>query len=154
MIMHMSEIEDKLTTFKIENKVVSVRFVETQTVKEGVECDIYVLPDDNTRDLAVVRVQRGYKTPLQRILLGIRTIEGFIEGKGKLMIWAANGSLKTYEHSADAVSPMVNVAIGEMMQWHANGDTDLVFYEVCEPPYEDGRFENLPDDHAPSASPV
>jgi hypothetical protein len=29
------------------------------------------------------------------------------------------------------------------MQWYANGNSDLVFYEVCWPPYADGRFEDI-----------
>ena len=29
------------------------------------------------------------------------------------------------------------------MQWEASKNSNLVFYEVCYPPYQDGRFENL-----------
>ncbi len=137
----------KLTTFVIDNKPFTISFGETQTVKEGVECDTYALTDDDTKDLAIVRVQKGYKTPLQRILLGNKTIEGFVGGQGALSVQSIDGGVKTYEFkSGDADRPIV-VEIGQIMQWYANGDTDLTFYEVCEPPYKDGRFENLPEEH-------
>ena len=37
----------------------------------------------------------------------------------------------------------VTVGIGELMQWEADKDLRLVAYEVCFPPYKDGRFESL-----------
>jgi hypothetical protein len=36
----------------------------------------------------------------------------------------------------------VIVKVGETMQWVA-AESGLTFYEICEPPYIDGRFENL-----------
>jgi hypothetical protein len=36
----------------------------------------------------------------------------------------------------------VEVKIGETMQWQAAPDSDLEVYEICFPPYADGRFEN------------
>ena len=35
------------------------------------------------------------------------------------------------------------LAIGEIMQWQADKDSPLVAYEICIPPYEDGRYENI-----------
>jgi hypothetical protein len=35
------------------------------------------------------------------------------------------------------------VGIGDVMQWEADKETDLVAYEICFPPYEDGRYENI-----------
>ena len=29
------------------------------------------------------------------------------------------------------------------MQWEADKDSDLVAYEICFPPYEDGRYQNI-----------
>ena len=46
----------KLTEFRLNGDVVPVQFVETQVVKEGVTCDIYLFPNDNSKDLAIVRV--------------------------------------------------------------------------------------------------
>ena len=36
------------------------------------------------------------------------------------------------------------VEIGEIMQWQADENESLVVFEICFPPYQDGRFENLP----------
>lgn len=38
---------------------------------------------------------------------------------------------------------VIDVQIGEQMQWAAEPESDLVFAEVCFPPYEDGRYENI-----------
>jgi hypothetical protein len=37
------------------------------------------------------------------------------------------------------------VSKGELMQWQAAHDAKdlLVAYEICYPPYEDGRFKNV-----------
>jgi hypothetical protein len=29
------------------------------------------------------------------------------------------------------------------MQWFADDDSSLTAYEICYPPYEDGRYENI-----------
>lgn len=137
---------DKLKTFTVSGTQLVIEFVETQQVKEGVECDIYRITDDSTRDIAIVTVKSGYKTPLQRILKGNKTIEGFLEGVGVLSVTNTDNSVETYSLNNDNKGKEVTVAVGQLMQWYANSDTDLVFYEVCEPPYEDGRFENIPED--------
>lgn len=136
--------EKKLTNFMIDGKSVPVNFVETQTVKEGVECDIYNFTNDDSRDLAIVRVQKGYKTPLQRILLGIKTTEGFISGTGTLTVGLQGKEMQIYEFNSASRSQEVIVTIGQTMQWFAT-ESDLRFYEICSPPYQDGRFENLPE---------
>jgi hypothetical protein len=130
----------KLSTFTLNNQHVNVRYVETQTVKEGVECDIYEFIDDTTRDLAVVRVSKGYKTPLQLILKGDKTFERYESGKGYLTITMPDGTTTIY-HFPQGEAKEAMVEIGQTMQWSA--DEDLVFSEICEPPYEDGRFKNL-----------
>jgi hypothetical protein len=136
----------KLTTFTLNNQVLPVRYVETQRVKKGVECDIYVFTNDTSKDLAIVRVQGGYKTPLQKILKGTETIEGFISGQATLTVTSPNGKpqIHSFDSNADVIKEVV-VAVGQTMQWAASGRAELEFYEVCEPPYEDGRFENLPE---------
>jgi len=136
---------NKLTTFKVQDKSVPVSFVETQTVKKGVECDIYTFVEDSSRDLAIVTVSKGYKTPLQRVLLGKMTIEGFYEGVGTLTVRSKDGKTDNYSFKSPYEQNVREVAIelGQIMQWYADGDDDLVFYEICQPPYSDGRFENL-----------
>lgn len=136
---------EKLSELSLNNKPQPVRFVETLQIKEGVSCDVYTFPEDESRDLAIVTVAKGFKTPLQQILKGDRTVEGLLRGKGTLTV-QIDGASKTYEFDEDHANVEVAVEVGQIMQWHANGDGDLVFYEICEPPYEDGRFKNLSED--------
>jgi hypothetical protein len=129
---------DKLEKFQ-GNAVV---YGETQQVKAGVECDTYRFVGDDTRDLAIVRVDKGSKTRLQRILLGNKTIEAYVSGEGTLAITEPNGETRTLEFpSDDRVEVEVNV--GQLMQWTGSQEQGVTFYEICDPPYEDGRFEDL-----------
>lgn len=132
---------NKLSQFN--NRKVS--FIETMQVKDGVECDTYSFVDDATQDLAIVRVTKGFKTPLQRILQGNRTIEGFWEGRGELAVQTDDGLTHTYVFDATSTTKEVEVMVGQIMQWTAPADTNLVFYEICDPPYQAGRFEDLPE---------
>lgn len=136
---------EKLSSFTEYYRTAKVRFVETLTVKEGVECDVYAFEDDAKKDLAIVRVERGQKTPLQKVLLGTNTIEGFVNGEGTLRIDTVDGMTQLYEFKDGEEGHEVHVEIGQTMQWHATGPDGLVFYEICEPPYQDGRYENLPE---------
>jgi hypothetical protein len=123
---------------------VPITFVETQTVKDGVRADIYTFDNDMSKDLAIVHVAQGCKTPLQRVLKGTKTAEGYMSGSGKLAVTAKDGTLKTHLFTGEEginQDAEIEVHIGELMQWSAV--SDLIFYEICEPPYEDGRFENL-----------
>jgi hypothetical protein len=89
--------------------------METQTVKEGVECDIYEFIDDSTRNLAIVRVNKGYKTPLQLILKGDKTFERYESGKGNLTITMPDGTTTIYRFP-EGEAKEVMVAIGQTMQ--------------------------------------
>jgi hypothetical protein len=132
---------NKLSEFK--NRKVS--FIETMQVKDGVECDTYSFIDDDTQDLAITCVTRGFKTPLQKILQGSKTIESFLEGKGMLTVQLEDSTTNTYDLDATSINKEVEVKVGQIMQWTAPEDTDLVFYEICDLPYQDGRFEDLPE---------
>jgi hypothetical protein len=136
----MTVSAERLTKFTINDQSVPVLFVETQTVKDGVECDIYAFVGDDSKDLAIVRVKKGYKTPLQKVLLGNKTVEGFVRGSGVLTV-----NNETYAFGSELDNKEVVVSVGQTMQWYANAQNDLTFYEICEPPYSDGRFENLPE---------
>lgn len=137
--------ENRLTSFTLDGKPALVNYIETQAVKEGVECDVYAFTDDSARDLAIVRVAKGFKTPLQKVLLGEKTIEGYLDGSGSLTIHSVDGQTNKHQFNPTntATSKEVTVEVGQIMQWHADGSNDLTFYEICEPPYNDGRFENL-----------
>jgi hypothetical protein len=134
---------NKLSEFPWGGRVQPVVFIETTQVKDGVECDVYQFVDDDTKDLGIVRVAEGSHTPLQRILKGIRTIEGFMGGNGSLVVGKKDGTAAEYVFPpAEGAPNEVEVEVGETMQWQATKGK-LTFFEVCEPPYEDGRFENL-----------
>ncbi len=133
----------KLSNFEWRGEALPVAFVETMPVKDGVECDVYQFPGDNTKDLGIVRVSSGNSTPLQRVLKGLHTLEGFMSGSGVLTVINSEGVLTRYEYPHENSPAEVDVQVSETMQWHAT--SDLTFYEVCDPPYEDGRYENLPE---------
>lgn len=136
----MTQVDDKLTEFIVGGKFVGVKFVETQSLKEGVEGDIYTFVNDDSRDLGIFTVQKGHKTPLQRVLLGDKTIEGFVSGTGTLTV-----DSEVYKFSPESNQKEIIVKVGQTMQYSADEDSDLTFYEICEPPYSSGRFENLPE---------
>ncbi len=134
----------QLNTFDFENRTQPVSFVETTKVAAGVECDVYIFDGDNSKDLGVIRIDAGHKTPLQRVLKGDRTIEGYISGKGRLVIINPDDTQVEYQVNGETPKPFtVTVAIGEKMQWQADNDSPLVAYEICFPPYAEGRYENI-----------
>ena len=133
-----------IKNFNFEGVEQSVTFTETIQVTDGVECDIYAFDGDKTKDLGIIRIKSGGKTPLQKILKGDRTIEGYISGKGKLTITKTDRSQKIYKVGEELKEPIViSVAIGEQMQWEADSESNLKAYEICFPPYKDGRYENI-----------
>lgn len=139
----MVEINPKSNEIELQGNKRIIEFIETLQVKEGVECDIYKFKDDASSDIAVVRVSKGYKTPLQRILQGDETIEIYASGDGSLSVWGLDSDLRHYSFSSGDAPLEISVNVGEQMQWAASNDNDLTFYELCTPPYEEGRFENL-----------
>jgi hypothetical protein len=133
-----------IKTFIFEGTEQSVSFVETMHVADGVDCDVYTFVGDRSKDLGIIRIESGKKTPLQKVLKGDRTIEGYISGKGKLTIIKPDGRQDVYIADGVTKKPIVvTVGIGETMQWEADKDSKLIAYEICFPPYEDGRYENL-----------
>jgi hypothetical protein len=130
---------DKLTAFN-DRQVI---YTETIPVKDGVECDTYSFVGDDTEDLGIVRVARGFKAPMQKILQGDKTTEGYFAGKRTLTIRGQDDTDKSYSFDPTSSNKEVEVQIGQIMQWTAPNDADLIFYEICDPPYQDGRFEDL-----------
>lgn len=117
-----------------------ISFVETSQVKEGVVCDVYSFDGDDQKDLGIVRVKKGYKTPLQRVLEGDKTLEIFQTGQGVLRVTNTDRIETRHSFPSDNLAE-VEIKVGDLVQWEAT--EDLVFAEVCYPPYKDGRFENL-----------
>jgi hypothetical protein len=121
-----------------------VIYVETMSVAEGVECDVYKVEGDVSKDLGIIRIESGHKTPLQRVLKGERTIEGHRSGEGEFALTRTNGDEEIYS-VCEGMDPAFSLEVGvrEKMQWRASGGSPLEAYEICMPPYEDGRFEDL-----------
>jgi len=130
--------------FLFDGREQSVVFIETIQIPTGEECDVYKFENDPSKDLGIIRMKPGGKTPLQKILKGDRTIEGYVSGRGRLTITGTDGKRVVYKVDEETgKSFSVWVEIGECMQWEADKDSELVAYEVCLPPYEDGRYENI-----------
>lgn len=105
-------------------------------------CDVYSLDGDKTKDLCIVTVKAGHKTPLQRILKGEKTVQSFMEGRGALTITTLDEEVNLQELDTNSQPKEFVVNIGEMMQWEAD-EAGLAHYEIYYPPYQEGRFENL-----------
>ena len=116
-----------------------VNLTETLTIKDGVICSVYEFDHDNTKDLGIMKVSKGYKTPLQKVLSGEKTIEIFESGVGILTITGVNGHQQQYNFPSKHTE--VEVKIGEIMQWEAI--EDMTFFEICYPPYQEGRFKDI-----------
>ena len=132
----------RLKSFKLDGQSFNVLYVRTDQVTAEVECDIYALVGDDGRDLGVVRVRAGHRTPLQRVVGGEKTIERYIAGTGTLTVVGVDQRVTEHRFPSDQPQDVI-VAIGETMQWTADKNSDLTFYEICEPPYQDGRFIDL-----------
>jgi len=138
------KIMKQLENFKFEGKKESVSFIETLHVTDGVDCDVYAFVNDKEKDLGIIRIRPGYRTPLQKVLKGDRTIEGSISGSGKLTVIKSNGKRVIFKTEKEPKRPIVvNIGIGDVMQWEADKESTLVAFEICFPPYKEGRYENL-----------
>lgn len=137
-----SEKLQLIKTFNLDGVKQPVSFIETTQVVDGVECDVYCFTEDEDKDLGIIRIEKGKKTPLQKVLQGEKTIEQYISGKGKLTITKQDGTQKVLP--ADNSNPVLKIVnTGEIMQWEADPDSELVIAEICYPPYKEGRFENI-----------
>jgi hypothetical protein len=135
---------EKLNSFELEGKQLKVIYVETMQVTDGVICHVYEFEGDVTRDLAVIEIEPGAKTPLQKVLLGDNTLEGYLSGKGSLSVTSIDGNTEKLIVDENTKLPFTKeVKIGEKMQWKADKEVGLTVYEICYPPYQDGRYQNL-----------
>lgn len=71
-------MDSELKEFKFEEKIQPVVYKETVGVNPDVDCEVYSFEGDNEKDLGIIKVKVGGKTPLQRVLKGQRTVEGHI----------------------------------------------------------------------------
>ncbi len=134
--------------FTFRGETLATIFVETISVAPGVTCDVYTHPETGKRDLGIINIEPGHKTPRQRVLEGTSTIEGYISGRGRLVIEEENGERYEFPVNPTSEGFAHEIKVGQIMQWLADPDSDepLVAFEICFPPYEDGRFENLKEE--------
>ncbi|MBN1374264.1 hypothetical protein JW962_02940 [Candidatus Dojkabacteria bacterium] len=134
-----------LSIFHLDGQDIAVSYISESEVFSGVICEVYTIPSANGKyDLGVIYIDAGKETPLQRVLKGSKTVEGHISGKGKLLINQGSDDEVVYEVSDDMSEPFqIEVKVGQTMKWIANPESKLTVYEICYPPYEDGRYENL-----------
>lgn len=130
-----------------EEEAQTIKFVEKVAVTDGVTCFVYEFVEDGSRDLGIVTVEPGKKTPLQLVLQGSLTIEGHISGNGKLVVDHENGNRSVYVVSDEQpLAAPVAIQVGDILQWQADENSTLTFFEICYPPYQEGRFKNLKGD--------
>ncbi len=121
-----------------------VKFVGRTEEAPGAYCYVYNIEGDNNKDLGIIVMEPGAKTPLQKVLRGDRTIEGLVAGKGTLIITRVGGEIIEYHLDEERIPFSVEVKVGELMQWQAAPNSRLVAFEIYYPPYQEDRFENLP----------
>ncbi len=140
----MEHGESPLKSFEVDGTSRPISFVQKTEVANGVVCDVYFFIDDQRKDLRIIQIEPGKKTPLQKVLSGDRAIEGYISGKGALTITKRNGQTITFDFDGKTeLTKSVPVSVGETMQWKADESSELIVSEICYPPYEEGRFENI-----------
>lgn len=143
----MDNRTERLTQFEVRGELRAVTFIETVKVREGVECDVYEFDKNKDEDLGIIRVSEDKETPKQRINLDLDfpikfTEEGFVSGNGVLSVDRYEGKSDVYEVNSETGRFSTLVYRGDEMKWRA-GKGGLVAYEVCSPPYREGRFEDL-----------
>lgn len=133
----------RLESFTYKQETLQTKFVESSEVFPGVVCDVYLHPETRERDLGVIYIEAGKSTKPQKVLSGTETIEGYISGKGRLCIRKPSGETIIFEVGPETEGFSHVIEVGDIMQWQA--EDDLVVFEICYPPYEEGRFENMDD---------
>ena len=139
-IIITQQYKSKLPNYILDRNPI---FIESSEVQNNVICDVYsfdTLNETPDSDLGIVIIKSGYSTPLQRILTGDKTIEGYVSGSGYLVVDTGTSNQKKFEVKADCAFE-ITLNINQTMQWFST--SDLVIYEICYPRYTDGRFETI-----------
>ena len=91
----------KISSFIFEGTELPVTFVESQHIQEGVTCETYTIKGDSSKDLAVIQIEPGSKSPKQRVLSGTRTIQRFVSGSATLFVTNTEGKTRKISFKAD-----------------------------------------------------
>ena len=97
MFMEKELSIETIKTFNIDGIESPVSFVETMQVADGVKCDTYTFDNRDDVDLGIIKIQPNFKTPRQKVLDGENTVEGYISGKGKLVVERNYGHTDVYD---------------------------------------------------------
>ena len=119
-----------------------VKFIERMVVvKNSVTCDVYEI--NGEKDLAIIHIAPNGATPLQQVIQAETiTLEEHVYGEGKLVIKRKNGEIEVFDTTTGKINVLVNQ--GDYMQWqNTSNNAELTAFEVCYPPYQDGRYHNL-----------
>ncbi len=134
----------QLETFAHNNQTLPIQFIERTEVTSGVVCDVYKFINENEKDLGIITISPGKKTPKQLILDGEKTVEGYVSGKGKLYVRKKDQLESIYEVGGNqTVNFSIELKKGDSRQWLASNGDELCVYEICYPPYQDGRFKTI-----------
>lgn len=118
-----------------------VYFISSSLVTNWVHCDVYEFSDCQEKDLWIIHIKDWYSTPLQEVLEWEKTIEGKISWAGSFFL-VRDGKEQIFEIS-DNEPFEIEIYVWDILQIRANQWTDLQFYEICYPKYQDWRFKNL-----------
>lgn len=127
--------------FRFEDKDLPVTLIETLDVQEWVECDVYEFTNDITKDLWIVRLSKGIASPRQLIVWWEKTVLWYMSGSWKFVLETEQWKFE-YKMRPDVKFQIV-IYKWEKMQWIADMDSELMYYEVYLPPYKDGRYLDL-----------
>lgn len=130
-----------IDTFHSEWENLSVTFIETLQVQDWVQCDVYEFVNDATKDLWIVRLSKGMASPHQLVVWGDKTLLWYMSGSWKFILETDEGIFE-YKMRKDVAFQIV-IHKWEKMQWIADSDSELMYYEVYLPPYKDGRYLDL-----------
>lgn len=134
----------RIESFNYQDQELSAEYQETVEVIPGkVFCDVYTHPETQERDLGIISISAGANTPVQRVILGEETIEGYLSGKGKLIVIHNDGSIAEYPVDETTEGFTCSIWEGQTMQWQADSEEPLEIFEICYPPFEEGRFESI-----------
>lgn len=138
----MVHINPQYLDFHYQDETLLAQPIDTYMVIPGVSCTVYAFEGDKTRDLASIVIGLGQHTPRQKLVKGIETVEILKSGRGKFFL--KRGDLEEIYEVDSQNSPFsIKLEIGDIVQWIAANDSILSIYEICTPPFEAGRFDNI-----------
>lgn len=130
-----------IKTFDYLGKSLPVESQGSETVVDGVVCEVFRFTGMTACDLAIVTMEPFAKTPIQVVRDGLVTFEEAITGdEGTRLRVLRGGKYEVVQCGPDI--PRTPILPSDVMQWTA-GVKGAIFSEICWPPFEEGRFGTL-----------